>query len=36
MSAKLHEVSEKFFFWRSVEDVFDTMDLKKNTPTSKR
>ena len=30
MSAKLHEVSEKFFFWRSVEDVFDTMDLKKN------
>ncbi len=30
LSAKLHEVSEKFFFWRSVEDVFDTMDLKKN------
>ncbi len=30
MSAKLHEVSEKFFFWRSVEDVFDTMDFKKN------
>jgi phytoene desaturase len=30
MSAKLHEVSEKFFFWRSVEDVFDTLDFKKN------
>ena len=30
MSAKLHEVSEKFFFWRSVEDVFDTIDMKKN------
>jgi len=30
MSEKLHEVSEKFFFWRSVEDVFDTLDFKKN------
>ncbi len=30
MSAKLHEISEKFFFWKSVEDVFDTLDLKKN------
>lgn len=30
MSAKLHEVSEKFFFWRSVEGITDTMDLKKN------
>ena len=30
MSAKLHEVSEKFFFWRSVEDIRDTLDLKKN------
>ncbi len=30
MSAKLHEVSEKFFFWRSVEDITDTLDLKKN------
>jgi phytoene dehydrogenase-like protein len=30
MSAGLHEVSEKFFFWRSVEDVFDTLDFKKN------
>jgi diapolycopene oxygenase len=30
MSEKLHEVSEKFFFWRSVEDIRDTLDLKKN------
>ncbi len=30
MSAKLHEVSEKFFFWRSVEDITDTLDLRKN------
>ncbi len=29
LSEKLHEVSEKFFFWRSVEDVFDTLDFKK-------
>jgi phytoene desaturase len=30
MAAKLHEVSEKFFFWRSVEDIGDTLDFKKN------
>jgi phytoene desaturase len=30
MSENLHEVSEKFFFWRSVEDVFDTLDFRKN------
>jgi diapolycopene oxygenase len=30
MSAKLNEVSQKFFFWRSVEDIGDTLDLKKN------
>ncbi len=30
MSANLHEVSRKFFFWRSVEDITDTIDLKKN------
>ncbi len=30
MSEKLHEVSEKFFFWRSVEDIGDTIDFKKN------
>ncbi len=28
MSEGLHTVSEKFFFWRSVEDIRDTMDLK--------
>ncbi len=30
MSEGLHNVSQKFFFWRSVEDIRDTMDLKKN------
>jgi phytoene desaturase len=30
MSEKLHSVSEKFFFWRSVEDIGDTLDFKKN------
>ena len=34
MSEKLHEVSEKFFFWRSVEDVFDTIDFRKNLELS--
>jgi phytoene desaturase len=29
-SAKLHEVSEKFFFWRSVEDIRDTLGFSKN------
>ena len=30
MSDHLHDVSQKFFFWRSVEGIGDTMDLKKN------
>ena len=30
LSDKLHEVSQKFFFWRSVEDITDTMDLRKS------
>jgi phytoene desaturase len=30
MAKKLDEVSEKFFFWRSVEDIRDTLDMKKN------
>ena len=30
LAATLHEVSEKFFFWRSVEGIGDTLDLKKN------
>jgi diapolycopene oxygenase len=28
MSAKLHEVSEKFFFWKSVEGISDTLSFK--------
>ena len=30
MSEGLHDVSQKFFFWRSVEDLWDTIDFKKN------
>ncbi|HEX2528886.1 MAG TPA: phytoene desaturase family protein [Geminicoccus sp.] len=30
LAANLHGISERFFFWKSVEDLFDTMDLKKN------
>ncbi len=30
MSRKLHDVSERFFFWRSIEDITDTMDLRRN------
>jgi phytoene desaturase len=30
LSRRLHEISGKFFFWRSVEDLYDTMDLKQN------
>jgi diapolycopene oxygenase len=30
LAARLHEISEKFFFWRSVEDVSDTLDLRRN------
>ena len=28
MSEKLHEVSEKFFFWKSVEGISDTLSMK--------
>lgn len=28
MSQKLHEVSEKFFFWKSVEGIGDTLSVK--------
>ena len=28
MSAKLHQVSEKFFFWKSVEGISDTLSMK--------
>jgi diapolycopene oxygenase len=30
LSRRLHDISERFFFWRSIEDVRDTMDFKKN------
>ncbi|MGE4049024.1 MAG: phytoene desaturase family protein, partial [Acetobacteraceae bacterium] len=30
LSERLHAVSDRFFFWRSVEDLRDTMDLKRN------
>ena len=30
MSRQLNEVSERFFFWRSIEDITDTMDLRRN------
>ena len=30
MSRNLNEVSERFFFWRSIEDITDTMDLRRN------
>jgi phytoene desaturase len=29
MSARLHEISERFLFWRSVEGVADTLDFSK-------
>ncbi|MGE5946458.1 MAG: phytoene desaturase family protein, partial [Betaproteobacteria bacterium] len=28
LSRKLHDISQRFFFWRSVEGLADTMDLK--------
>ena len=30
MSEKLHQVSNRFFFWKSIEDIRDTLDFKKN------
>lgn len=30
LSERLHAISDRFFFWKSVEDVRDTLDLKKN------
>jgi phytoene desaturase len=30
LSARLHDISERFFFWKSVEDLRDTMDMRKN------
>ncbi|WGF89285.1 phytoene desaturase family protein [Marinivivus vitaminiproducens] len=30
MSERLHTISERFFFWKPVEDLMDTMDLRAN------
>jgi len=30
LSQRLHGISDRFFFWRSVEDLRDTVDLKRN------
>jgi phytoene desaturase len=30
ISAHLHDVSNRFFFWKPVEDLFDTIDLRAN------
>jgi phytoene desaturase len=30
LSRRLHDISERFFFWRPVESIFDTMDLKSS------
>jgi diapolycopene oxygenase len=30
LAQHLHDVSERFFFWKPVEDMFDTFDLKAN------
>jgi phytoene desaturase len=30
VSRRLHDVSERFFFWKSVESLRDTIDLKRN------
>ena len=35
LSSRLHEISKRFFFWRSVEDLRDTLDLSQNfTPST--
>jgi diapolycopene oxygenase len=30
LSKRLHDISERFFFWKSVEDIKDTIDFQKN------
>lgn len=34
MSEQLHGVSERFFFWRAVEDIWDTMNIRENMKLS--
>ncbi len=29
-ASHLHDVSERFFFWKAVQDLFDTIDVKAN------
>ena len=29
-ASRLHDVSERFFFWRAVQDLFDTIDVRAN------
>lgn len=30
LAERLHEISQRFFFWKSVEDLRDTMDFRRN------
>ncbi len=30
MSARLHDISDRFFFWKSVEDLGDTLDMRRS------
>jgi len=30
LSARLHRISDRFFFWKSVEDLRDTIDVRRN------
>lgn len=30
LSRRLHDISERFFFWKSVEDFGDTLDMRKS------
>ena len=30
ISRQLHDVSDRFFFWKAVEDLFDTIDVRAN------
>ena len=30
LSERLHGISERFFFWKSVEDLMDTMDMRRS------
>jgi phytoene desaturase len=34
LSKRLHEISERFFFWKPVEDLADTIDMKRNLSLS--